>query len=793
MSDTFRHERQAWFREFIHPNSGEGYAKKVEEMTMEGKNRFVINLSDIRERSPEEYKHIITRPMDCLPAYEAALKTYIDNNSELDPKLGFFDQYHVSVEGPFGSHRMGPRQVMAANLTQMVCVEGIVIKASIVRPKIVKSVHYCEVTKAFSQMSYRDGTDFSEAGRTGSVFPTHDADKNPLTTEFGLCEFRNHQKVYIQDMPERTEAGTMPRTLEVIVENDLVDSCKPGDRVQMIGVYRAMAGRAQGSATGRFRTLLIANNVRRIGIDERKRDLTPEDVQNFRQLIKRKDLFDLVSRSIAPCIYGHDYIKKAITLMLLGGVEKNLDNGTHIRGDVNILMVGDPSTAKSQMLRAVMNIGHLVINTTGRGSSGVGLTAAVTGDKDTGEKRLEAGAMVLADRGIVTIDEFDKMTDADRTAIHEVMEQQTVTIAKAGIHTSLNARCSVLAASNPIYGQYDSNLPPAQNIALPDSLLSRFDLLFIVLDRLNPRIDRAISEHVLRMHMFEHKAADPLDGMVDQNEQDEAHRTEMFETNEKLFGAAAKLRRGDKREPYLTSEFVKKFVNYAKAKAEKNIPVLTNDAREMIAEKYAALRQEDTTQTLPITPRSLETFIRLASAHAKLRVDTKITEEDVEAVAKVMMFALTNDAVQTGDQVMRTPRTGPSQPSQDIDALDVDMDGASQQPLKRKKPDSHVTPEKIKSSRTQASFASREAAMAELDDEKEPLPVNKEAVKLFKSSLTQHFKTNRTQMVSKEEFWALLKAKQEFTQMSREQYEAILQYLHEENRIFLQGKDIHRL
>merc|ERR1719419_1032012 len=463
--------------------------------------------------------------------------------------------------------------------------------------------------------------------------------------------------------------------------------------------------------------------------------------------------------------------------MLLGGVEKNLENGTHIRGDINILMVGDPSTAKSQMLRAVMNIGGLVINTTGRGSSGVGLTAAVTTDKDSGERRLEAGAMVLADGGIVCIDEFDKMTDADRTAIHEVMEQQTVTIAKAGIHTSLNARCSVLAASDPIYGQYDPTIPPAQNIALPDSLLSRFDCLFIVLDKLNPRIDRAISEHVLRMHMVEHKAKDPLDGMVDDNEEDEAHKTEMFEKNDKLFGAASKLRRGEKRQLYLTTEFVKKFIHYAKAKAEKNPPRLTNDAREMIADKYAALRQEDTTQTLPITPRNLETLIRLASAHAKLRVDSNVTEEDVEAVAKVMMFALTNDATQLDKDK--------------VDTTDVEMGESSQQGMKRKKPEEHDSPAKMKTSRTQDAFASREAAMEE--EEKEPLPVNKQAVRLFKNALNEHYKSTRMQMVMMNDFWCVLKDKPRFAQMTREQYTAILKYLHDDNKIFIQGEEIHRV
>ena len=373
--------------------------------------------------------------------------------------------------------------------------------------------------------------------------------------------------------------------------------------------------------------MLVATGVKSLLADKQKPQMSEQDLKNIRKLAKDKDIFGILGESIAPSIEGALNVKKAILLQLLGGAEKNLTNGTHLRGDINLMMVGDPSTAKSQLLRHIMDIAPLALNTTGRGSSGVGLTAAVSVDKDTGERHLEAGAMVLADRGIVCIDEFDKMNDADRVAIHEVMEQQTVTIAKAGIHTTLNARCSVVAAANPIYSEYARDQSVGKNIGLPDSLLSRFDLIFIMLDEKDPESDRKIAERVITNHRHHNPNHDAMAHFNFSND-DYVIEPEM-QANKEGGGVGASIYEkhiqktsGDVTRSVVTREFLKRYISYVKSVKD---PELNSDCIEYAANLYSAIRQkaayaDQNKIACPVTVRTLETMIRLATAHAKLRL-----------------------------------------------------------------------------------------------------------------------------------------------------------------------------
>lgn len=471
----------------------------VKDMIKMDELRLIVNINDLRKKKPARAAAMLSNAFEELIAFEKSLRELV---ASINPDyLRRKDAVFVGLEGSFGARHVTPRTLTSRFLGQVVCVEGIVTRCSLVRPKVVKSVHYCPVTKKFLERKYSDMTSYDASVTTG-VYPTKDDEGNLLETEFGLSTYKDHQTFTIQEMPEKAPPGQLPRSVDIIVDNDLVDVCKPGDRVQVIGCYRCLPNKQGVYTSGTFRCILLSNNLKLLS-KEVSPHISPEDVKKCKKFSRQKgSVFDTLARSLAPSIHGHEYVKKALLCMLLGGVEKILPNGTRLRGDINIMLIGDPSTAKSQLLRYVLHSAPRAIPTTGRGSSGVGLTAAVVTDFDTGERRLEAGAMVLADRGVVCIDEFDKMSDMDRTAIHEVMEQGRVTITKAGINARLNARCSVLAAANPVYGRYDEYKSPMENIGMQDSLLSRFDLLFIILDKHERESDEAIADHVVRMHRF---------------------------------------------------------------------------------------------------------------------------------------------------------------------------------------------------------------------------------------------------------------------------------------------------
>eukprot|EP01083_Nonionella_stella_P259582 886141_1 len=629
------------FAYFLAPDNGETfYTDKIDEMVNGDDNRLVVNLRDINEYDPNLRRNILSNPMDYIPAWEEALKDYIEHNQfSVEKQRVLLNDYKIGLKGSFGGNRLTPQKLMSQSVGTMVCCEGIVTKVSLVRPKVKETVHFCSATQQFTTAQYRDGTSLI-GDQTSSIYPTTDNNGNNLTTEFGLCTFSDHQKIYIQDMPERTEAGSMPQSVECILDNDLVDKCKPGDRVQIIGIYRALCGkRISGESSGKFHTVILVNNIIKIGISgtgsdnsSKSKILSASEIKNIKKYSKKKNIFNILSNSIIPSIHGHSFIKKAILLQLLGGITKDLPNGTHLRGDINILMIGDPSCGKSQLLRGVMNIGNLVINTTGRGSSGVGLTAAVTMDKDSGDKKLEAGAMVLADGGIVCIDEFDKMSESARSILHEVMEQQTVSIAKAGIICTLNARTSVLAAANPIESRYNPTKSVIQNIDLPPTLMSRFDLIYLVLDRPNENLDKKLAKHIISLYWNDEDRYEMRQKEI-QNDPD---------TNIRL-----------------TQKELMEYISYSRRNIQ---PKISEEAAEKLIESYVEMRslgRINSGKTITATPRQLESLIRLSESLARMRHSKYVQDEDVDEAVRLHRVATMAAATD--------PRTG----AIDLDSINV--------------------------------------------------------------------------------------------------------------------------
>jgi len=411
-------------------------------------------------------------------------------------------------------------------------------------------------------------------------------------------KFKNTQEARIQERPEDLPPGQLPRYLEVRLEEDLVDSARPGDRIALTAIVRAE--RQVGGEEGKLRVFnlyLEANYVDVVGKETELVQITLEDEKRILEAAQDPWIDRKLVHSIAPSIYGYEDIKEAILYLLLGGVPKLLSDGVSIRGDSHSLIIGDPGTAKSQLLQYVARIAPRGLYTSGRGSSAAGLTAAVLREK-TGGMVLEAGALVLADKGIACIDEIDKMLPVDRVAIHEAMEQQTVSVAKGGIVATLNARAAVLAAGNPKLGRYDPFLNVGENINLDVTILSRFDLIFLLRDEANSERDARMAEHILALH---------------------------------------KTRTNPEAAPF-EPDFLRKYISYAK----RLNPVLTPEAMKELLDFYLKMRSKGGTKTVAvaITPRQLEALVRLSEARARAFLRDHVKVEDARSAIRLVNVSM---------------------------------------------------------------------------------------------------------------------------------------------------------
>ncbi len=519
--------------------------------------------------------------------------------------------------------RLKIRDIRSEDIGKLVSIEGLVTKATEVRPKVVDAVFECPYCHHVFSMG-QSGRQFKEPVECDQESGGCGRRAQHFKLLIEQCKFANAQKIRLQESPEELRGGELPQAIDVYLEDDITGTVTPGDRVIITGILRSYQRTTRFGKTPFFDIYLEGNSLEHKEEEFEEIKITEEDEQRIMELKDQPDVYEKLIRSIAPSIYGYEEIKEAMVLQLFAGVPKELPDDTRVRGDIHVLLVGDPGVAKSQLLTYLVKLAPRGLYTGGKSSTSAGLTAAAVKD-EFGEGRwtLEAGALVLADKGIAAVDEIDKMRKEDRDALHEAMEQQTVSVAKAGIMARLNSRCGLLAAANPKYGRFDKYTPIAEQINMPPTLLSRFDLIFTMMDRPNEEADTKTAEHIIETHY----AGELLARLKNISKIDIAER-EHFEH------AVAAMK------PPIESDLLRKYVAWSKRNV---FPVMSEGARRRFLEFYIGLRRqgyEDEEAPVPVTARQLEALIRLGEARARARLSDEITEEDADRVINIVTYCL---------------------------------------------------------------------------------------------------------------------------------------------------------
>ncbi|GAA5881058.1 hypothetical protein JCM16303_004661 [Sporobolomyces ruberrimus] len=572
-----------------------------------------------------------SEPGEIIPLFEVALRNVARNllfptaSSEEDRRERQKGVPEIQLQLRSGSRLMQFRELGASSISNLVRLPGIVISASVLSSRAVRLHLNCKSCRHVASMEVQGGfSGFQLPRKCGSAAAPggepKDCPLDPYMIIHDKCTFVDQQTIKLQEAPDMVPTGELPRHVILSVDRYLTGKVVPGSRIVATGIYSTFqAGKGRRDTPVALRTPYL--RVLGLEVDREgaggggARNFTAEEEEEFEKMGKQADIYEKFARSIAPSIFGNEDIKKSIACLLFGGSKKVLPDGMRLRGDINVLMLGDPGTAKSQLLKFVEKVSPIAVYTSGKGSSAAGLTASVQRDPTSREFYLEGGAMVLADGGVVCIDEFDKMRDEDRVAIHEAMEQQTISIAKAGITTILNSRTSVLAAANPVFGRYDDMKTPGENIDFQTTILSRFDMIFIVKDEHNEARDATIAKHVMNIHMnraTENSAVGEID-----------------------------------------IEKMKRYISYCKAR---KAPRLSADAAQKLSSHFVALRKQvqqverdnNERSSIPITVRQLEAIIRISESLAKIELKSEVLDQHVDEAIRLFKFS-TMDAVRAGN------------------------------------------------------------------------------------------------------------------------------------------------